>query len=612
MDVGHGGRKGERSRSTTLPEEKPVSTRPLLAATAAASALLLGATAGSPALAATPSAPKGVGTSTVSLLDLVAGGHELAVGGVSLVSDTVNGSALAKATITPLVADGTAYGKQEVTPSNSPVTVPAVTSPAAIAGIVSVTTPAITASATSGPSSTAGIPSLGSLSVLRIPVSLSGDVTVSSAVSSAGALAQKSVTVSDLSLPSIGAILAALGLDVTKLPTGTLSELIGELGLTNAAIDTAQAAVDAAQSQVDVAAAAVADAQAALTAANSANTAAQAAVAPALATLEGLLDQVSATTTALYPGADTVLGYAGLGSAGTAVVELDAPGTAAAFIAYTDAVTAASAAAAQVAAAQAALDAAQAQLATLSDALADAVAVVDGLAATLLNGTPLVSLDSLTVGTTAKSSSGTLAGQTAEISGGTIKGLKVLGTDVLATALGSTQVDLLALAGAKLASVTAAVDEVTGALSSVLSTVPGLPALQIPAPEVQLLTRTTKKWVEGGYGRAMTAVQALSIALPAVTIPSAVALPSAAALPALTGVTQTAGQLVSAPISFALLTVADQSAFAPTALPGTGGRLTQQPPLAQTGLPVGLAALALLLVGAGVIAHRRRAVPVEA
>lgn len=584
-----------------------MSTRPLLVATAAASALLLGAATASPALAATPSAPKGVGTSTVSLLDLVAGGHELAVSGISLVSDTVNGDAIATATITPLVVDGTAYGKQVVTPSSSPKTVASVTSPATVAGIVSVTTPAISAAATSGPSSNAGATSLGSVTLLGIPVPLSGDVTVGSGVSSAGAVAQKSVSVSDLSLPSIGAILAALGLDVSKLPTGTLTELIEELDLTNTAINAAQATVDGAQAQVDSAATAVAAAQASLTAAN----AASAAAAAALVTLQGLLDQVSSGTTALYPGADTVTGYAGLGTAGTDAVELDAPGTAAAFVAYTDAVTAANAAAAAVAAAQAALDAAQAQLTTLIATLTAAIAVVDGLAATLLSSTPLVSLDSLSVGTKAMSSSGTLAGQTAEITGGTVAGLKVLGTDVLDAALGDTQLALVDLAGGKLTSVTAAIDELTGTLSSVLSTVPGLPALAIPAPQVELLTRTTKTWVEGGYGRAMNAVQALSITLPAVTIPSAVALPGAVSLPALTGVTQTVGQLVSAPVSFTLLTVADQSAFASTALPSTGTKTTQPPTLARTGLPVGLAALALLMVGAGVIVHRRRLTPVE-
>src|SRR5689334_13943579 len=123
MDVGHGGRKGGptrpsgRPRSDRCPSAPGVllSTRPLLAATAAASALLIGGASVAPALAATPSnaaaaavPAKGLGSSALSMINIAAGGHEFSVGQLALLSDTATAAtALATATVTPLIVDGT-------------------------------------------------------------------------------------------------------------------------------------------------------------------------------------------------------------------------------------------------------------------------------------------------------------------------------------------------------------------------------------------------------------------------------------------------------------------------------------------------------------------------
>ena len=163
-----------------------MSTRPLLAATAAASALLIGGASAVPAFAASPASAstvtvpaKGIASSTLSMLNVAAGGHQFSVGAVSLLSDTATAAtAAATATITPLVVDGTSYGKQVITPANSPATVPSATSPSALAGLVNVASPVISASATNGPSSNAGAGSLGTLSLLGINVPVSGALTL--------------------------------------------------------------------------------------------------------------------------------------------------------------------------------------------------------------------------------------------------------------------------------------------------------------------------------------------------------------------------------------------------------------------------------------------------
>jgi hypothetical protein len=583
-----------------------VKNRPLLPLTAGAAALLLAGLAGTPALAATaPTPAKGAATSSLSLISTLAGGHELAVGTVSLVSDTVAGSPLAKVTVTPLVVDGTAVGKQVITPANSPLVVPTATSPSALVDLVSLSSPALSAVATNGPTSRASADSLGSLSLLGMNIPLNGAVDLGSAVSSAGAVGEKALSLRDLSLPSIAAVLAALGLDVTKLPVGTLTTLVDELAITTTAIDTALGAVDTAQTAVDNAAAIAAAKAAELLAAQATEVTRQAAVTQATAALQALLDEVDPATVLLFAGANTVAGYATLVPAGITAVEVDAPGSAAAYTSLTSAQAALATATAAVATAQAAVNTAQAQVTALTATVTTLLGGVDALARTVLNGTPLVSLDSLVVSTKALVTSNKAGGQQAQIVGGSVGGLRVLGTDVLDTVLGSPEVDVVDLVGEAGAEVTDLMGEITGTLSDVLSNVPGLPALNVPAPEVGLLTKTTSTSISGGFGRALASIDGLSITIPPITMPTSVTLPDAVNLPALDGVTQVAGQLTSGPVGIDLLTVSEQSAFAPAVIAPTV--TTGTPTLPRTGLPVGVTAFAvLLLVGAAVL-HRRKA-----
>src|SRR5688572_22129656 len=70
----------------------------------------------------------GTATSAVSLLSLKVASHDVRLGNLALVSDTVSGNPVAKVVVTPLNVDGTAYGEQTVTPTSSPASVPALDS----------------------------------------------------------------------------------------------------------------------------------------------------------------------------------------------------------------------------------------------------------------------------------------------------------------------------------------------------------------------------------------------------------------------------------------------------------------------------------------------------
>ena len=588
--------------------------RPLLACSVAAAALVL-CSAGTAAGATSATTAAGKATTAVTLLNVKAGGHTLSVGDLALLSDTTTGSPVAQVVVTPVTADGTAYGQQTVTPASSPVSVPSQSSPSALAAIVSATTPSFSTTASSSPSTHAGASSLGSLSVLGINVPLSGAVDLGSAVSSTtGAVGQKTVTVKNLSLPSIADLLAALGLDLSALPVETVNNLVNELEIVTTAVATAQDAVDTAQDQVDAATADVATKTAALAADQSTLTTATSTLTTATATLQGFLDQIAALAPAVLvsePTANTIAGYANLvstSSALVAVIEAAVPGTGAAYTAYTTAQTAVTTATAAVATAQAALDAAQLLLTSLTATLNGLIDSLQSALLTVLDDTPLVSLGSLSVTTKAAAVTASTGGQTAQVVGGTISGLHVLGTDVLDVALGSSSVDVVDLVGEAASEVSGLVDEITGTLSDVLSNVPSLPTLSIPAPTVELLTKSTSTSIVDGFGKASTAVTGLKITIPAITLPTSVALPGAASLPALTGVTQTAGSLTSAPITLGLGTLTDQAAFRPAVLPGgsTPGSTGQNPNLAGTGFPVGVGMLALVLLGGAFLLRRHQ------
>jgi hypothetical protein len=567
-----------------------VTRRPLLVVSATTAALALCAASGTAAAATTSSKAAGRGTSTLTLLDLAVGGHQISLADLSLTSDTIASPRVSSVSVTPVTVDGTAYGKQTVNQSSSPKTVGGLSAPSAIAPFATLTSPAIDVSATGGPSNHAGTSSLGNVKVLGMPLSLAGALSAASAVSSTtGASGTKTVTLKNLALPSIKDVLAALGLDLSKLPTGTLDELVSQLELVNVAITTAEDAVDTAQDAVD-------DATATLTQKSSDLSDAQATLTSATTTLTGL---ISANSAVLVPlGIDDLASLLSASPVDLAAAEAAVSGLASAEAAYAAAQTA-------VTTAQAAVDTAQAALDTVTATLTGALSTLKGLLTGVLDATPLVSLQSLEVATRAVASSASKGGQHAEVVGGVVKGLKVMGVDVLDAALGSSTLDLEGAITSKLAEVNGVIADVTGTLSDVLSNVPSLPALDIPAPVVGLLTKSASTSISGGFGRATTTVHALSISLPKITLPTSVAVPGAASLPGLAGVDQVAGLLSSAPLSIDMMTLHDQAAFRPalagTGTPGSNGGKN----LAGTGMPAGAATMALLLMGTALVMRRR-------
>jgi hypothetical protein len=579
--------------------ETLVSRRPVLITTAAVAALALCAASGTASAATTSTKGAGRGTSNLSLLSLSVAGHQLSLADIALTSDTLVSPRVSSIAVTPVTVDGTGYGRQTVNQSSSPKTIGALSAPSALAPFASMTSPAINLNATSAPSNSAGASSLGNVKVLGLPVSLAGALQAATSVSStAGAQGLKTVTIDNLALPSIADILGALGLDLSKLPVGSLDDLVNALDLVTGAIVTAENAVDTAQAAVNNATSGLATQTAALTSAQGTLTTATAQLTTATTTVNALLGTA---------GIADVAAFQALLAPAQAAAELLAPGLGAAVTSYLNAQTALAAAQTAVTTALGLVNTAQALLTTVTNTLMGAVDTLFGLISTKLDSTPLVSLDSLEVTTRALVTSASAGGQKAEVVGGVVKGLHVLGVDVLDAALGSSTLDLAGSASA-LAQVNSLMDEVTGTLSDVLSSVPGLPALNIPAPNITLLTKSATTSISGGFGRADTVVQGLRIQLPAITMPTSVALPGAANLPALSTVTQTAGNLMSSPISLGVLTLHDQAAFSPTVVgsaPGTPGTPGAGGHLADTGLPVGVAVLALLLVSGALVVRRR-------
>ena len=666
---------------------------PLVAA-AAATALL--ASLAGPASAATEPAPAaGVASSAVTLLDVAAGGRTVTAGTLSLLSDALGTDAVAKIVVTPLTVDGLAYGERTITPADSPATVTAFDSGTvapALAGLVKVTSPVFTGTAqngSSGASSRVGADSLGGVAVLGLPIALEGTLDVGSLVSrTGGAVGDKTLEITNLALPSIADLLAALGLDLSKLPTEVLVELLTELDILTTAVTTAgqaltdaiaaagiQPQIDAAQAEVDTATTALAakvdelagknselaaarDDLAATTAALAPPTAAVATAQRELATANAAL----ATATGALNAALDVAGLSGIDAynellpvfrdplasvidpliaAVTAAQGTVASATATVATATSDLAAAqslADIAAAAVTALESAIATLQGVIDTLQEAVDAAVAIVTNVLTSVqpliasllaavtavLDGTPLVSIDALTVITESKVTSANDGGQSATVVGGEITGLHVLGTDVLNNVLGATRLDLLDLTGSTLDGVNGLLTELTGTLSSVLSTVPGFPLLKIPAPTIELLTKQSGTGIADGFGTASTGVRALSVTLPSITLPQALALPSAANLPVfastleafqVSAVLDSAGNFVSSPVTVALGILSEQARFRPAGsvpptvapgavLPTTGSQLPR------TGTTGALALLGVVLMGAAVVARRRRS-PLE-
>ena len=637
----------------------------------------------------------GTATSALTLLSLELAGHDIRAGNVTMTTETLTGTPAASVVVTPLRADGTPYGEQTITPASSPASIPSFSSktvvPAALSSLATVQSPVldVTSSTDNGAKTRAASTSLGGLTVLGMPVALDGTVDLTSAVDGANALGTKTLSISNLALPSIADLLGALGLDLGKVPVSVLTDLLAGLKITDPAVTAATQALDAAsagvQAQIDAAQKAVDDATAALAAktaelagAESQLAQKEAELAAATAALQPLKDAVTAAQATVGAKTSLLADATSALNAQLALLLLP-PGTPLSGVPalsqallqpYYDAVTTAQAAltsatavltqaTSDLATAQGPVDVIAAAVTALKGTVATLQAAVDGLQTVLdsavaalksiltgvqpqldallaavtavLDKTPLVSVDAFTVQTRARVTSAAAGGQVAEVVGGELQGVRVLGTDVLQNVLGSSRIELLSLTGSTLGLVTQKIAQLSGVLSGVLSAVPGL---TIPAPTVELLTKSTTTDVTGGFGVAGNAVEALRVTVPAITLPAGLALPGAALLPAFTGVpaagTVTAaavGDLVSKPITIGLGTLTERARFrpavaatgagtnapgatppgtdAPTATPDTTG----VPELPRTGARPALMVLSLLMMG-GAVALRRRAAAV--
>jgi hypothetical protein len=603
--------------------------RPLpLLSVAAAAALVVTAGAANAATVTTPAA--GDATSTIVLGEVVAAGTDVVVGTLELVTSTTGTSPVAQVVVTPLSSGGEDTGKQTVTPAESPATVGAESLD--LLGLGTISSPAFSvtaASPDSGPTSNAGAESLGGLELLGLPVALDGTLSAGSSVLDGGASSGKTFEVRDLALPSIGDLLEALGLDLDllgQLVPGVLAQIVTLLDLpidpaildditslaelqdaidaAQAAVDTAQTAVDGAQADLDDAIADLSNATTQLTQLQTAEAAAQDAVDDAqlaVDTLEAEIDQL-------------VLDIGGLSCAVVPLLCADLEAAQEELVTAEQTLEAAETALSDAADA---VDAQELVVGTLTTAVATAQALVDELQATLdglidelttlleqldlldlgeligqivalLDGVSLLSLEKLSVITSASATSASEGGQNAEIIGGELVGLEVLGTDVLAlpeiqTVLGLTDgenaVDIGALVGDSLAAVDEAIAGLTGIVTGLLDG--AVPGLEVPAIEVGLLERSTETAIVDGFGVATATLGGLSIAVPAITVPDLTAL-----LPDLTAQSaDVTAQAVSDPVTITLGEISESARFRPAAVTQTPGGDPTPTPTPTTGTP---------------------------
>lgn len=549
--------------------------RPVLVALALGTVLPVSAASAATGVTAAGSAVSSATLATLSVGDLtVAGttldGHAVSVATLSAIAQTLSSDAPAVSFV-PVTIDGVKKGEVTVTPANSPKTVGALTTGALPLNVLSATSPTATLTAAknaSGPVSSLTA-SLGQASILGLPLGLDGGVKVGSVTDAAKAQAGKTLTISNVSLPSLADLLAALGIDLKKLPVETLNGLVASLPVTISS--TAEAAIAAANTAID-----------------GADDAYQA----ALATLATKTQELAAAASDL----DAELAPVALPDGFTLPAGVDMPLTHGEWdtlsatpegqaiqsaILAADLANALDAPLAAYVAAKAAFDTAHAAVAPLLAAIQPLIDDLADLVEGVLAGNPLVSIDAAQVGTSA------LAGATKSANvTGYISGVKVLGQDVLATVTGDSKLDVAQLAGTVSNQVNAAVTSVTGALSTVLSTATGATGLSVPAPSVKFLTKSTSTGVDGAFGTANAAVTALQVDLGSATIPTEFALADASAL---AGILPTATGFKTAPLSVKVGQIAEAARFRPGAKPGSNPGA-----LPTTGVPAGLAIVAVI------------------
>jgi trimeric autotransporter adhesin len=568
-------------------------SRPALAITAA---LVLAASA-APALAATTTTPAtGSARSTLTLLDLALGGHQVSAGEIAAVASNT-GSRVAQLVVTPAVLDGTAVGRQTVSPANAPATVPS-GSPQSVSvpNLLTVTGPTLTLDAQSGPTAvftSAVLKALGQVTLTpaglaSLPINLqAASLNNIAKVTATQTEATKSVVIGGLSLPSVNQLLSSLGVDLNallnQLTQGNLDKLGGLVGANlatlNAAVDTAQAALGSAvPTTLNAAQTALTSAQTTLASDNAALTAANTALAAANAAWS------SALTTALAGPLGAALGLAGIGSASTPQDYLTAvAGTPA--ISDTTLVDAANAVV-SAEAVQSAAAAAAAAAQTLVDnlnALVDALqALVTGVLNAVTGDTdPLAALGNISVVTKAIASSHSPT-PVAEAKVGT---LKILGNNAVPSQL------------------TSVLGTTTKTLSDVLNSVPGV---AFTPPSVGIGSGHTGTSTVGSTHKATASITGLTITLPSIAMPTALSTITTA-VPGAATIVGNVVSVLGGTVHVAVLAESATHTPATSTTSGSPGSSAGGPSLAGTGMSRTIPVVAVLFVlTALAVLHRRR------
>lgn len=542
----------------------------------------------SAAEAATGVSPAGRATSTATLASIKIGAlldaveaTNVAIGSFVAGAETMSAKA-PSITFVPLTLNGVKTGAVTVTPANSPKTVGGITT--GDLGVLTASSPTATLQAADGAARTSSLTSdLGSLEILGLPITMTGGVSVGSVTDASHAQAGKSLTLKNFALPNVADVIAALGIDLAKLPAGTLNALVEDLRVTisatvqeaidnaNNAVATAEQAYDEGQQQVEDATADLASKTASLNAALSGAT-----IPDVVALPDGVTAPLDAADWALLTGE----------------VQTAIEGVNGGLAAVADAYDVAKAAFAKE----------TADLAALQQAIDDALETLSGLVEGVLGGLALVSVGAAEIGTKAYVATAKSADVT-----GSISGVKVLGTDILSDVTGSSTADVAAVAGDLAQDVNAALNTATAALSNALSAATGATGLVVPAPSIELMQKDTSVGVDGAYGTATAALSALSISLGSATVPTEFALADAAALP---GIGAIAGGFKTAPIAMKVGVLGESARFRPgtagttPATPAKPAKPGQEGSHPATGGPEGLAIVAV--IGAALAVGVRR------
>lgn len=529
---------------------------------------------------AASSAAHGRATSSVTIVSLRISGQTVALGKIVAVAGNSAGAHVARLVVTPLaynfpaVGQSGTPGQQTITPASGSTTVPATpTSVALPNGLGSVKGPTFVAEAKDTAAevlATAKLSALGRVTLAGVPLDLrAASLNHTAEVVSTGATAEKSLSLGDLSLPSLSDLLASLGLDLQgtldKLTQGKLTQLVGLVATTKSgAVKTANTAVDAAQAGVTQAGATPAST---LTSAQAQLASAQSDASTKNTAFDTAWSTAYAALGPLQAALDAALTTAGLSAPLTAAQFNDAvTNNATLAAALSTAFGAGEANLATLAAAAVAAD----DLATAVNALVDAL---QNLVNTVLgkinaDGDPLASLGGVKLTTKA------VAASTPKASAN----LTVASIDVLGQA-------------ATLGTVTDAVDTVGSTLASVLNSVPGV---KFAPPSISVGKASHSTRTSGTTRYATASVQGVTVNLPTLDL-SGVGLPLA--LPG--GVTSASGALV-------LGNLTESASWTPAAasnspVPGGAGG----PQLGDTGGKVLLPILATIIVGLAVGVRRR-------